>query len=90
MVTPVGAAAMALRVVGIGLALALAAVSLRAYRRRSSAMYRSACLGFLLLAAGLVVEAALGRVGDLPTTTVHAAEALLLALGLGALYLSLR
>lgn len=90
MVTAAHAVATALDLVALALALALSTVSFRAYRRTATARYREACLGFLLVTAGLVAETVLLRVGDLPLSTVHAVEALLFALGLGALYLSLR
>lgn len=86
--TAVEVVATGLAVVGVALALVLSAVGVRAYRRTGSARYRTAAGGFLLVSAGLAAEPAALRVGSLPSATVHAVEALLFALGLGALYVS--
>ena len=78
------------RVVVLALAMAVTAISYRAYRRTGAAYLRTASVGFAVIAFGVFVEGVLFELLELDLAVVHIVESVAVGIGFLILLQSLR
>ena len=78
------------RVAVLGLALAVTAISYRAYRRTGAEYLRTASVGFAVVSFGVFVEGVLFELLELDLAVVHIVESVAVGIGFLILLQSLR
>ena len=78
------------RVAVLALALAVTAISYRAYRRTGTPYLRTAAVGFGVISVGVFVEGVLFELFELDLALVHIVESVAIGLGFVILLRSLR
>lgn len=80
----------AIRLVVLGLGIAITYYSYAAYRRTQARYLRDASLGFAIITVGVFIEGALFELAGLDLAVVHIIESIAIGLGFLVLLLSLR